>query len=152
MNQDFDDRKQLVCITPYTEFHSGSESILDHTEQNYVVPEKVIAYLRVGNAYMVCMGIYDHPFKPETQLLGPYYYTDGHYYWDRDTWKYVLKYGLVLPEEFINHVMSKAGTHFIEERMNQDDQWSETIKQWKKKKDFLCLMPENAGNIDLEDF
>ena len=145
-------RAQMICLTPYKELSSGEESIHDHIREGYKVPDKVIAYLRTTKPYAVCMGIYDHPFKEGTTLLGPYYYTDDKYYWDRDTWKYVVKYGLELPQAFIDHVMSEEGTKFIEQQIEENESWSDTIKQWKKQKGLLCLMPDDAGDKDLEDF
>ena len=100
----------------------------------------------------MCPGIYNHPFKSDITLLGPYTYTDGYYIWDRDTWKYVIKYGLTLPEEFINHVMSEKGTAFIEKRIDESEKWSDVIKSWKKREGFMCMLPDNAGEIELEDF
>ena len=152
--QAIEERRRLINLVPYREFAGGkhSDSITEHTQDGYTVPDKVLTYLQVGDAYMMCPGIYDHPFKPGTRLLGPYYYTDGIHYWDRDTWKYVLKYHVVLPECFINHVMSEAGTAFIEKRIAEEDAWSKSIKNWKKQEGVLCLLPDNAGSIPIEDF
>ncbi len=61
-----------------------------------------------------------------------------------------MKYGLVLPQEFIDYVMSDEGTGFIEQHIK--DEWSLTIKQWKQSENGLCLLPDEAGNIVLEDF
>lgn len=148
----FEELQQRMCITPYAELNLGEDSILEHTKAGYRVQDKVIRYLQLGEAYMMCLGIYNHPFKADTQLLGPYTYSDGYYYWDRDTWKYVLKYGLVLPQEFIEYVMSDEGTEFIEQHIKDEDEWSLAIKQWKQSENGLCLLPDDAGNIALEDF
>lgn len=102
-----------ICITPYKENHGGLESIYDNIQEGYEVPQKVIRYLKTTNPYMMSPGIYKHPFK-NMDLLGPYWYCDDKYYWDRDTWKYVIKYGLKLPQDFIDHVMSDKGTEFLE--------------------------------------
>lgn len=143
----------LICLTYYKELgRNGTESIKDHIQEGYTVPDKVIAYLQVGEPMAVCCGIYEHPFKRDCTLLGPYIYTDWKYSWDRDTWKYVVKYGLVLPQDFIDHVMSDEGTHFIEKRLKEENSWSTVIKQWKQQKGCLCLMPDNAGDIDLDKF
>lgn len=148
------ERKCRVCLTPYKEFtgNKNYDSIRKHTQSGYTVPNKVIKYLQVGDAYMMCPGIYEHPFKPGVRLLGPYFYSDGHYYWDRDTWKYVLKYNLTLPQDFIDYVMSDAGTEFIETRIHGENAWTEAIKDWKTKEGTLCLLPDDAGDIDLKDF
>lgn len=144
--------KQRVCITPYKEIDSGDESILDHVKPGYAVPEKVITYLKMGEAYYMCPGIYEHPFVPGKQLPGPYTYSDGYYYWDRDTWKYVVKYRLTLPQEFVDHVMSEDGTAFIEKRLQEEDNWGSVIKHWKRNSNALCLLPENGGDVELKEF
>lgn len=142
----------IKFITPYKEIRGGEESIYDHIQEGYTVPDKVIAYLRTTTPYLMSPGVYEHPFKAGCRLLGPYWYTDGKYCWDRDTWKYVVKYGLMLPPDFIDHVMSDEGTAFIEKCIDESDSWSEVIKRWKKKQGFICFLPENAGDRSLENF
>lgn len=144
--------RKKVCVSPFKEIRCGKESIYDYVKDGYTVPDKVIAYLRTTEPYLMSPGIYEHPFKPGTRLLGPYMYTDGHYYWDRDTWKYVVKYHVTLPQEFIDHVMSEEGSAFIEQCIENSDSWSNAIKSWKKKQGFACFLPDNAGDKDLEDF
>ena len=95
-----------ICLTPFREIGGGSESIYDYVDSEYTVPEKVLTYLTRGDLYVLSPGVYEHPFKKGTHLPGPYTYTDGYYYWDRDTWEYVLKYHVRLPEEFIDYVMA----------------------------------------------
>lgn len=124
----------------------------DHVREGYVVPDKVIAYLKTTKPYLVRLGMYKHPFKEDVTLLGPYWYQDGTYSWDRDTWKYVVKYRLELPQEFIDHVMSEEGTQFMEEQMNSDESWAEEIRKMKEREDMICLLPDNAGDKELEDF
>lgn len=147
-----EEMRKMVCLSPYKELHCGDKSIHDYVQEKYTVPDQVIAYLRTTQPYLMSPGIYEHPFKPGTRLLGPYMYTDGKYYWDRDTWKYVVKYHVTLPQEFIDHVMSEEGTAFIERFIDRSDSWSDTIKKWKKRQGFLCLLPDNAGEIELEQF
>ena len=74
-------------------------------------------------------------------------YTDGHYYWDRDTWKYVVKYGLTLPEEFVDYVMSDEADAFLNQQHNSD--WH---LQLSKRENVLNLLPEDSGDIPLEQF
>jgi hypothetical protein len=138
-------------VMPYKEIKGGEESIFDHIDENFNVPEKVIAYLQTKQPYMVCMGLYQHPFK-DMQLCGPYWYTDGEYFWDRDAWKYVLKYHVTLPQDFIDKVMSYEGTVFLEKCAENDDSWSRRIKELKERPKTLCLMPENAGDYKIDDF
>lgn len=103
----------MINVMPYKEINGGDESIHDYIDESFVVPEKVIAYLQTTQPYLVCMGMYEHPFK-DMQLCGPYWYTDGEYFWDRDAWKYVIKYHVTLPQSFIDKVMSEEGTVFLE--------------------------------------
>ena len=141
------DYNNAISITPYKELRGGDESIHKHTKIGYAVPNKVIAYLQTTVPFMMSPGIYKHPFKAETRLLGPYLYTDGKYYWDRDTWKYVLKYNLVLPQEFIDHVMSDEGTAFLEKCEKENNSWGNVIGKWKEQPNTICLLPENAGKL-----
>lgn len=142
----------MINLTPYKEIKGGEESIYDHVQEGYEVPDKVIAYLRTTKPFLMSPGIYNHPFKEGQSLLGPYLYTDDTFYWDRDTWKYVVKYGLTLPQEFIDHVMSDEGTKFIEQQIESNESWTKAIREWKKKKGFICLLPDDAGDRELADF
>lgn len=148
-----EEQKKMVCVSPFAEIHCGEESILDFVQERYTVPEKVIAYLQTTKPYMMCPGIYEHPFIKGKNLLGPYMYTDGHYWWDRDTWKYVVKYHVTLPQEFIDHVMSDEGTEFLKQCELDGNSWSGRIKDWKNsEKNGLCLLSDDAGDMGLEDF
>ena len=143
---------EKICLSPYKELLSGDESIYDHVQEGYTVPDKVITYLRTTKPYLMSPGVYEHPFKPGKELLGPYMYEDGIHYWDRDLWKYVVKYHVTLPEEFINYVMSGKGDAFIEECINSSESWSESIKDFKKQDGIICLLPDDAGDSELTDF
>jgi hypothetical protein len=146
-------RSKMVCVMPFKEIHCGEESIYDYVKEGYQVPDKVIAYLQTTNPYMMCPGIYEHPFKKGESLLGPYMYTDGHYWWDRDAWKYVVKYHVMLPQAFVDYVMSDLGTKYLEEFSRNNESWQATIKDWKESENYdLCLLPDNAGDIELENF
>lgn len=147
-----EEMEKIVCISPFREIDCGDESIYDYVEEGYSVPDKVITYLQTTKPFIMCPGIYEHPFKAGTELLGPYMYTDGNYCWDRDTWKYVVKYHVKLPQEFIEHVMSEEGTRFIEECMEEEESWPDTIRQWKENQEGLCLLPDDAGDKELDDF
>ena len=138
-------------VMPFKEILGGEESIYDHIDENFVVPNKVIAYLQTTRPHLVCMGMYKHPFK-DKDLLGPYWYTDGEYFWDRDAWKYVLKYHVTLPQEFIDKVMSEEGTAFLKKCEEEGTSWSKVIKEWKNSPNMMCLMPDDAGDCPLDDF
>ena len=147
-----DKMSKMICLSPYKEINGGSESIYDHVQEGYTVPNQVIAYLRTTELYFMCPGIYERPFKPGQRLLGPYAYTDGKYYWDRDTWKYVLKYHVTLPQEFVDYAMSDEGAAYIENFLKESGSWSDKIQDWKKEEGYLCLLPDDAGDVKLEDF
>ena len=96
---------------------------------------------------MVCLGVYKHPFK-DRDLLGPYLYTDGEYYWDRDTWKYVVKYHVTLPQAFIDKVMSEEGTVFLNSQAVPRDYWKKMMDRPRT----INMLPEDVGDIGLEEF
>lgn len=141
-----------ITITPYKELRLGKKSIYDYVQPGYTVPPKVIAYLQTKEPSLMSPGIYTHPFKPEKHLLGPYTYTDGLYRWDRDTWKYVLKYGLTLPQSFIDHVMSDEGTEFLKKCGTKSDFWYNKIEELEAGAPHLNLLPKDGGDIPLDDF
>jgi len=148
MNDQFPTR---INVMPYREINAGKNSIYDNIDEDFKVPDKVILYLQTTQPYLVQMGAYKHPFMDRT-LLGPYWYSDGEYCWDRDAWKYVLKYHVTLPEEFIDKVMSEEGTAFLEKCAENDESWSKRIKEFKENKKMICLMPEDAGDIPFDEF
>ena len=149
----FEEQRKKTCVSPFKEIRCGEESIYDYVIDGYTVPAKVIAYLQTTKPYMMSPGIYEHPFIKGKNLLGLYMYTDGYYWWDRDTWKYVLKYKVSLPQEFINHVMSEEGTKFLEEFETDGDSWRGRIAEWKKSdRKGLCLLPDDAGDVGVDDF
>lgn len=140
-------------ITPYKELRGGLESIHDHVSSSAPMPpDKVIAYLRAPSPSIACPGVYDHPFIEGRKLLGPYKCTDGNFFWDSDTWKYVLKYNLVLPQDFIDYVMSGAGDAFFEECIEKSELWTDAIKAWKKKQGYIAFLPSRSELIALEKF
>ena len=142
---------KMICLTPYKELNGGEESIFDHVKEGYKVPDKVIAYLRTKKPFLMSPGIYNNPFKESMRLYGPYLYTDDTYYWDRDTWKYIVKYGLELPQEFIDHVMSEAGTEFIDKQIKENESWSKVLKEWKENKKNILVLVDPNGEEDDDD-
>ncbi len=144
----------LISITPYKELLFGEKSIYDFIKKDKKIDVDVIKYLKTENAYLMSPGIYPHPFKPEMQLLGPYIYTDGTYCWDRDTWKYAVKYGLEIPDFFIEHVNSKAGKQFFDDYVkNHNLTWKKIISDGKSASgNSLVLLPDDTGDIDLDNF
>ena len=147
-----EERRRKACLTPFKELRLGSESIYDWVEEGYTVPTKVIAYLKITEPDIMSPGIYEHPFKPGMRLLGPYCYTDGHYWWDRDTWKYVTKYHVRLPQEFVDYVMSGAGDEFAREHIPWARSWVQHIEDSYGDTPRNNLLPDDAGDINIEDF
>ena len=147
-----EERRKKVCLTPFKELGLGSESIHDWVEEGYTVPAKVIAYLKTTEPDIMSPGIYEHPFRPGVRLLGPYCYTDEHYWWDRDAWKYVTKYHVRLPQEFVDYVMSGAGDEFAREHVPWARSWFEHIEESYGDAPHGNYLPEDAGDIDIEDF
>lgn len=144
--------KEMVCLTPFEELRLGDASIHDWVEEGYGVPDKVLAYLKTTEPYMMSPGIYEHPFKPGERLLGPYCYTDGHFWWDRDCWKYTTKYHVRLPQEFVDYVMSGEGDEFLESHAPDDSSWFNRIEDNYGDAPHGNFLPQDAGNLDLEDF
>jgi hypothetical protein len=143
----------LISITPYKELLGGDESIHDHVGGiDEDIPVKVLDYLRAGNAYVMSPGIYDHPFIAGKRLLGPYILTDNiRYTWDRDTWKYVVKYGLELPSGFTGFVLSDEGDKAFES-MAAGSTWSDVIQEWKGRAKTVVYLPADAADSELDDF
>jgi len=152
MLSEINEKKNVISLTPYKEIKGGSLSIYDYVEEGYTAPEKVIRYLRTTKAYAMSSGMYQHPFNSEKTLLGPYLYTDGRYCWDRDTWKYVVKYGLKLPEEFVEYVMTGGGDEFLDTYAESHLSWKKIIADMKFGEEMGRLYPEDAGDIDIEEF
>lgn len=142
----------MINLTPYIELKQGQESIYENINPNNVVPDKMILYLRLGTAYVMSPGIYNHPFKTDTKLLGPYVYTDELFCWDRDTWKYVLKYGLVLSDRFVEYVMSEKGTEFIEKQLDSRISWEKAIEKMKRNPKGIFFLPNDAGELPIDKF
>ncbi len=145
-----EERRRKACLTPFKELRLGSESIYDWVEEGYTVPTKVIAYLKITEPGIMSPGIYEHPSKPGERLLGPYCYTDGHYWWDRDTWKYVTRHHVRLPQEFVDYVMSGAGDEFAREHIPWARSWFQHIEDGYGDTSRINLLPDDAG--DIEDF
>ncbi|MBO7123765.1 MAG: hypothetical protein J6V90_10880 [Treponema sp.] len=144
----------IINITPYKELNQGEKCIYDFINKEQKIFENVINYLKTESAFLMSPGIYTHPFKSDIKLLGPYLYTDGKYCWDRDTWKYVVKYNLEIPDFFIKHVNSSEGKKWLKDYTeNNNFTWKNIISEKKKNsKNELFLIPDDIGDLDLTDF
>ena len=107
------DIENLIMVYEIENFVNGKKNIYKHCQKGYRVHEKVIMYLRIFNPCMAVGLMYEHPFIKGKRCTGKAYMTDGKYCWDSDTLEYVLNYDLVLPQDFIDHIMSDYGTDFL---------------------------------------
>ncbi|NMD37668.1 MAG: hypothetical protein GYA87_03180 [Christensenellaceae bacterium] len=142
----------MICLTPFKELKCGDKSIHDFVQEGFSVPARVISYLRFSEPCYASPGVYYHPFKPEKRLPGPYGCTDGKYFWDRDTWKYVIKYNLTLPQEFIDHVMGDESATYIKKRLEDNKDISDRIKRWDDTQDYKLLKLDITAIEELENF
>ena len=148
----YENEMRLIDLTPYKEILCGSGSIYDNTEDGYSVPDKVILYLRTNDNWMASPGMYEHPFIKDRILFGPYISSDDIYDWERDTWKYVLKYGLKLPQSFIDYVMSDEGTKYIEDFAKKDEIFAEILKKYNEDPKNLTIHVEGEDGIPYDKF
>lgn len=70
----------------------------------------------------------------------------------RDAWKYVLKYHVKLPQDFIEHVMSDEGTAFLEKARQNKDSWYQQVEEIEEGNSHINLLPRDGGDVSLEDF
>lgn len=96
-----------ICLSPFKEINCGSESIYDYVKDGHMVPDTVITYLKSTTPYLMCPGVYEHPFNKGKMIPGPYLCKDDNFYWEQNTWEYVAKHHVVLPQKFIDYVMSE---------------------------------------------
>ena len=150
--EEYQRRLKIIDLTPYKEIHCGKESIYDNVEEGFSVPDKVVLYLRTNDNLCAAPGIYEHPFMSGRNLFGPYISSDDIYAWERDTWKYVLKYGLKLPQSFIDYVMSEEGTKYIENYAKKDKVFSEILKKYNEDPKNLTVHVEGEDGIPYDEF
>ena len=111
----------------------------------------MILYLQTTQPHALALGLYKHPFK-DMKLCGPYQYTDGEYYWDRDAWKYIVKYHVTISQNFIDKVMSDEGTAFLKKYAESNEEWRKRIKELKENPAALYLLPKEPGDYSLDEF
>lgn len=150
--EEYQRRLKIIDLTPYKEIHCGMESIYDNVEEGYSVPDKVILYLRTNDNLCAAPGIYEHPFISGKNLFGPEISSDDIYAWERETWKYVLKYGLKLPKSFIDYVMSEKGTKYIENHAKMDEIFAEILKKYEEDPKNLTVYVEGENGVPYDEF
>ena len=56
-------------------------------------------------------------------------------------------------ESIFDHVMSEAGTEFIDKQIEENESWSKVLEEWKEnRKNILVLMDPNEDDDLIDDF
>ena len=76
----------------------------------------------------------------------------GRFWWDRNCWKYAAKYHVMLPQEFVEHVISGTGDKLLESYATDTSSWSDRIEEHCRNASHGNFLPKSAGNLDLKDF
>lgn len=76
----------------------------------------------------------------------------GRFWWDRNCWKYAAKYHVMLPQEFVEHVISGTGDKLLESYATDTSSWSGRIEERCRNMPHGNFLPKSAGNLDLKDF
>lgn len=76
----------------------------------------------------------------------------GRFWWDRNCWKYAAKYHVMLPQEFVEYVISGTGDKLLESYATDTSSWSDRIEERCKNTLHGNFLPKSAGNLDLKDF
>ena len=76
----------------------------------------------------------------------------GRFWWDRNCWKYAAKYHVMLPQEFVEHVISGTGDKLLESYATDTSSWSDRIEEHCRNAPHGNVLPKSAGNLDLKDF
>lgn len=113
--------------------------------------DKIIAYLRNGITFMSSLGwaTCRFPDGPSDEEMGCRDLTDGTWVWPEGLWVYVQRYGVRLPDEFVQH-MSQCGFQAsknsslgqevpeLDPRLRNSPSWTSVVdsefwKQWTLK-------------------
>lgn len=76
----------------------------------------------------------------------------GRFWWDRNYWKYAAKYYVMIPQEFVEHVISGTGDKLLESHATDTSSWSDRIEEHCRNTPHGNFLPKSAGNLDLKDF
>lgn len=83
-------------------------SIMDLVNKPIKEKEKVLKYMKSCKISSVAPAIVTDLIEPKIKFAELYSMNDGTYGWRSDLIYYVEKYDMELPEEFIQHVLSKC--------------------------------------------
>lgn len=106
----------MIYIGKYNEFSPGRgfPSLVDSfSDTPYPEKYRVAAYLRNGKLMGLAGPLYHDIFTGEVILLDSVFRNDGVYSWPQVLAYYVEKYNLILPEDFMNHILSQNLSEYI---------------------------------------
>ena len=83
-------------------------SILDLINKPIREKEKVLSYMRKGHIDAVAPARLRDVINPENKIPDLFLMSDGTYGWRSDVIYYVEKYDMALPDEFVQHVLSRT--------------------------------------------
>ena len=101
----------MIILGKYDEIWSGQgyPKMRDSFEKNrYENQERIIEYLKRGHVHMVTASPVKDYFTGEYTNIEKIFLDDGEYSWCSSLIYYVDKYNLVLPKDFIDHVIKKT--------------------------------------------
>lgn len=120
-------------------------------KEGYQVPDKVIAYLCAGRSKGAVAHLMQHPFKSD-KSISCHRYGDEMYTWYKDTWKFVVKYGLQLPKEFIDKVMSLESDIYFQNMIHILYGDKPLLEKHKQSLGYKCFLPSHSQLKELKDF
>ncbi|MPM39743.1 hypothetical protein SDC9_86377 [bioreactor metagenome] len=83
-------------------------SIMELIHKPIKEKEKVLRYMKKCHVDAVAPAIVHDVINPENRIPNLFLMSDGTYGWRSDVIYYVEKYDMALPEEFVQHVLSKV--------------------------------------------
>ena len=104
----------MKILNQYEEFGPGMgfPSMKEFFQSGkYENQDKIVRYLRTGEPVMVQTMLPRDVFTGEPLGIEKVFINDGEYIWSSDLAYYVEKYNLLLPDEFIKHVLKKISAH-----------------------------------------
>lgn len=127
-------------------------SLTELVDPAFAAPDKLIAYMRAANYGPVAPGIMNNPFREGCTYHGPYLKTDGRFIWEASEWKYVYKYHVKPTDEFIDYVMSGEGDSVFIDAIEENRDWSDAIKEYKKRLGYKAFLPSHSELKCVEEY
>ena len=118
----------------------------------FTAPDKLIAYMRAGHCVLASPGIMHNPFREDCTYHGPYLLTDGVFIWEASAWKYIYKYHVKPTDEFIDYVMSGESDSIFIEAIEENSDWSDAIKEYKKSLGYKAFIPSHSELKHVDEY